>query len=302
MTKIDTSGIYDIPLATYLGQPCTQLSIGASDVQLVTELTPKHLRQKWSEPRDFSKEAELGSVIHAMILEPHRSQALVEVIKGADDYKSPATRNKRDAARNAGKIPLLEKDLERAHGAVRAVQEDPIATELLSDGKAEQSWFAFDKEAGLVRKCRPDFYTSRRVIIDVKAVGSTAPDFISRRIDDGQWFMQAPWYLDVVERVEREPAHGYSWICVEHKPPYDVVVRKPTYAALMHGHRLNEAAVKLIAQCNRTGVWPGNGGTIQDADLPSYAYYRLEEDAVRAEQRGMEAVVYSRQTGASPFG
>jgi hypothetical protein len=301
VTKITEPGVYDLTLPEYLGQPCDALSIGSSDAQTINESTPKHLRQRWIDEREQSKEADLGTIIHALILEPHRATDGIVIVK-ADNFKGGDARKIRDAAYEAGKIPILEKDMQRAHDAVRAVQEDPIAAELLSEGEAERSWFAKDEVNGLYLKARPDFFTKKRVIIDVKSVGSTDDDFIGRRIDDGGWFMQAPWYCDVVERIDGEPAHGYCWICVEQKPPHDVVVRKPTMAILAHGHRLNQRAIKIVAQCNRTGIWPGNGGAIKEADLPTYAYYRLEESALREESRSMEAARWSRELGSNAFG
>jgi len=220
----------------------------------------------------------------------------------ADNWRTRAAQELRDEARAHGKTPILEKDLDGARQAVQAVMDHPIAAQLLSEGEAEKSWFAKDEKTGLYRKCRPDFFTKNRIIVDLKSVASAAPEFLQRRVFDGGWFQQAPWYCEVVERVQREPARGYFWICVEQKPPHAVVVRRPPETVLMHGHRLNTEAFDLFAKCAAEQHWPAYAEEIEDLSLPSFALFKLEEAGVAAEARGMEAVRYSRETGANAFG
>lgn len=298
---VTKTGIYDLTMDQYHGQPADALCMGSSDAVILTNATPAHLQASWLDDSDDSKASDLGTIIHTLILEPHRAEKQLAIVQ-ADDWRTKVAREQRDDARARGMTPILEKDLDGAHAAVRAVMEHPIAGQLLSDGKAEQSYFAKDEKTGLYRKCRPDFYTSSRIIVDVKSVTSASPEFLQRRVYDGGWFQQAPWYCDVVERVESKPAQGYCWICVEQKAPNAVVVRRPPDTVLMHGHRLNEEAFALFAKCVAEKHWPAYGDEIEDLSLPSFALYRLEETAVAAEAKGMEAVRYSRETGASPFG
>lgn len=303
MKKITASGKYDLTMEEYHGQPTDTLSMSSSDAILLNELSPAHLQASWMEENDNSKAADRGTIIHSLVLEPHRTEKAIVVVK-ADDWRSGAARNLRDSAREAGKTPILEKDLAQAYAAVEAVMDHPVAAALLKEGEAERSWFAKDKATGFYKKARPDFFNTGRVIIDLKTVAKASPEFLQRRVWDGGWYMQAPWYCDVVERVDGAPAAGYCWICVEQEPPHAVVVRKPPYAALMHGHRLNEQAFALFAKCAAANDWPAYGNEIEELGLPDFAYYRLEESALRTEGRGMEAVKLAREVGGhvSPFG
>lgn len=300
--KITASGVYDLPMSAYRGQPADAMSMASSDAVILTESTPAHLQAAWADDSDDSKEADLGTLIHALILEPHRKDKMLAVID-AEDFKTKDARQKRDDARAAGLLPVLPKHLAQAEGAVAAVKRHPVAAQLLAEGDAERSWFAKDKATGLYLKARPDFFTKGRVILDIKSVASAAPDFLQRRVYDGCWFMQAPWYCDVVERVDGRPAAGYAWIVVEQKPPHSVVIRKPTDTMLMHGHRLNQKAFATFAQCVKTGQWPSYSTSIEDLSLPTFALYRLEEEGLADEQkpkRGLEALAWAEQTGADP--
>lgn len=301
MALVTKTGVYDLAMSDYHGQPADALCMGSSDAVTLTNSTPAHLQASWHEEGDDSKASDLGTIIHTLILEPHRAAKQLAVIV-ADDWRTKVAREQRDDARARGCTPILEKDLDGAHAAVQCVMDHPIAATLLAKGDAEKSWFAKDEATGLYRKCRPDFFTESRIIVDVKSVASCAPEFLQRRVYDGGWFQQAPWYCDVVERVSGAPAKGYCWICVEQKPPHAVVVRRPPDTVLMHGHRLNQEAFALFARCVATGEWPAYGEEIEDLSLPSFAMFKLEEAAVASEAKGMEAVTYSRQTGANPFG
>lgn len=301
---IRKTGVYDLSMAEYRGQPADALSVAASDAILLSDATPAHVKASWDDAQeDGSKESDFGILIHTMILEPHLAPGAIVTVY-ADDWRSKDAREKRDTARAAGKLPVLEKDVDRAQAAVAAVMRHPIASQLLANGKAEQSWFAKDEATGLYLKARTDFFNDKRIIVDIKTVGSAAPDFIQRRVYDGGWFQQAPWHCNVVERVTGSPAQGYCWLIVEQKPPHCVVVRKPTDTVLMHGHRLNQRAIEIFARCNKTGQWPGYSEAIEDLSLPSFAMFKLEEEGVADEanpKRGLEALAWAAATGADPF-
>lgn len=301
MDKIVAPGVYDLTPEEYRGQPADAMSMAASDAKILAETTPAHLQAAWTDEDDDSKEADLGTVIHTLLLEPHRHDKALVVID-AEDWRKKAAQEARDEAREAGRIPILTKTYRKAQAAVEAVHAHPIAAALLAAGQAEQSWFAKDKPTGLYLKARPDFFTADRIIVDLKTVASAAPEFLQRRVYDGGWFQQAPWYCDVVERVDGRPAKGYAWVVVEQKPPHCVVVRRPTDTMLMHGHRLNQRAFAVFARCVAEDNWPGYADDIQDLTLPPFALYRLEEDGVASEGKtGMEALRWAEQTGASPF-
>jgi hypothetical protein len=299
--QITASGVYDLSMPEYRGQPADAMSISSSDAVILTEQSPAHLRAAWAEPDDSSKEADLGTVIHALLLEPHRAHSSVVNIN-ADDYRTKAAQNARDEARANGQTPLLARDYRRARRAVEAVQAHPIASQLLKAGRAETSWFAKDRKTGLYLKARPDFVTDDRVLVDIKSVGSANPDFLRRRLFDGRWFQQSAWHCNVVERVDGLPAKGYCWLCVEQKPPHAVVVRRPTDSVLMHGNRLNQEAFKIFARCVAEQKWPAYGLELSELDLPDFAYYRLEQEA-EAERTptDMRAVQLARETGAHVF-
>ena len=58
---------------------------------------------------------------------------------------------------------------------------------------------------------------------------------------------------------------------MENVRPYAVAVYPASGALIAAGQRRIEAAMELLAECWRTGNWPGYGDIIQDPiDLPSW--------------------------------
>lgn len=305
-TKIAEPGVYDLSMDAYLGQPCAELSLSSTDACILTSETPKHLRAHWSRERVRERKADLGTAIHTIILEPARTGSTIAILD-FDNFQTKDARKAADEAMAAGMTPLLRKDHDRARRAADAVLAVTAYRALLEAGKAEQTYIAKDKGTGVWVKTRPDLVTADRRIVDIKSVTSCSPDFLKRRVYDGQWFRQAPWQCHVFERVMKAPAKDYLWICVEQDEPFDVVHHRPTATALSHGARLNEKALGIFAECLRSNTWPGYlSGT--DLDLPDYAYYRLEADGLADEpkeptkkKRDMRALELAEATGADPF-
>jgi hypothetical protein len=77
---ISKSGVYELSMAEYRGQPADAMSIASSDAQILNESTPAHLKAAWADESDDSKEADIGTIIHTLILEPHREDTAIAVI------------------------------------------------------------------------------------------------------------------------------------------------------------------------------------------------------------------------------
>ena len=57
--KITASGIYDLTMEQYRGQPADALSMASSDAVTLIESTPAHLQASWTEGADDSAQLQL---------------------------------------------------------------------------------------------------------------------------------------------------------------------------------------------------------------------------------------------------
>lgn len=270
---ITAAGIYDIPFAVYHSQPCDGPSMSSSDAIVLAAHTPAHLIVKREEDRAVARKADFGTVVHTLSLEPLRSASAIAVID-FDSYRKDAAKEAADIAMKAGKTPILTAEYDRAVKVAGLIPKHPDTLGLL-DGKCEQT-LAAKHESGIYMLCRPDCFTTKRIIVDIKTVSSASEEFLQRRVYGG-WFQQAAWYCEVVKRVTGELPADYLWICIEQKPPHGIVVRRPSRIALEAGAKLNAEAIATYAECVRTKTWPDYPTGIKELGLPDYAHYRLEE-------------------------
>lgn len=303
MTIITKAGIYDLPMEVYHSQCCDGPSLSSSEARILTLKTPAHLQASRLEPYERSRKADLGTAIHALVLEPFHAESNIVVIK-ADSFRTGDAKDQAARAMNANKTPLLVKDYEIAKRAADKLLLHPVMKSLLKEGDAEKSWFAKDRQTGIWVKARPDFVSASGVMVDIKTVGDCTEEFIQRRMYEGGWFQQAPWHAHVYERVKGQPIADYLWVCIEQELPNAIRIVRPVEPALIHGARLNDRALRLYAECARANVWPDYERNVQTMGLLDWAYSKLEFDAEREDRDGdtaMKAVRLAAQTNAHVF-
>src|SRR4051812_20090402 len=105
-----TPGYHIIPMERYLADPCVVPSLSASvAVTLLRESARKawfrHPRLNPSYAQREETKFDLGTATHAMLLE---GANVIEVCE-FDDWRTKDARARRDAARLAGRVPLLRK-------------------------------------------------------------------------------------------------------------------------------------------------------------------------------------------------
>lgn len=314
MTIITKPGAYDIPADEYHADPCPTPSISAGNIHTLATGCPKELWQ--AHPRlNLDREEEdkltfdIGKAAHLIYLEPHLFDAAVMIID-ADDYRGGAARGLRDAARGAGKIPLLAKHADQVREMRAAFEEYPIASGAFRGGKAEQSAFWQDENTGVWCRIRPDYVVDGgRYLVDFKTDASANPDDLSRKAFDMGWYSRAAFYLDGWQAATGVTPEEYWFVVQCKKAPYIVTVVKLGMYDLDAGRDECRRQIDTFAKCLAAGTerkhWPAyRPHTSPDRDAPfvvnmpgwahSKIYERLEPPkasapaTMRAAERGQD--------------
>ena len=154
-------------------------------------------------------------------------------------------------------------------GAVRA---DPVAgPRLVEDGAMPEHFVSWvDEQTGLPCKALIDLWRPASAgVDDLKSVGTT-----DRRALEGQiirlgWDVQMAHYLAGVRALYGVEAVA-SLICVETAAPHDVAVLTFSPLLVEHGERKRREALELLAECKRTGLWPGRYTSPVEVDPPAW--------------------------------
>lgn len=276
-------GIYDIPAAKYHRDPCETPSLSASVAKLLVNQSPLHA---WTaHPRlnpDYMRVEkaayDLGMVVHELLLQG--SLDCLEVIE-ANDFRTKAAQEARDAAYAAGRVPLLAKDVDRARAMVDAVNDQMECRDddppLLTSGKPEQTLVWEDNGVtcrALVDWLHDDF----SAIDDAKTTARSA--------DPRKWSRQTLWEIGADIQVAfnirgvyaltgMEPVFRY--VLIECQPPYALSVVTLSLAALEVGMRKAEYAIRRFGECLESETWPGYPSEVYEADAPLWEVERVAD-------------------------
>lgn len=267
--------IAGMPDETYLRHP----ALSASGVRrLLSPSTPAHYRYWADHPQPPKQAFDLGHVVHKLVL--GAGQEIVVIT--ADDYKTKAAREERDAAYAAGQIPLLFDEYNRAKAMAAGVRANPLANALFHPdrGQPEQSLFWTDPETGAPMRSRldwlPEVHRGRMVIPDLKTCLSASPHHLRKATFDYGYFIQDPFYRSGVRALGLAEDVGFVFVFVEKDPPHLTVVRQLDPDALTAGQEAIRRATDLYADCLATNTWPGYGDDIDEISLPPWAAHQLE--------------------------
>lgn len=227
----------------------------------------------WSRraPRSFTSAGHIGTALHCLLLEP--AQFWHEYALGPDcGRRSNADKERWEEFERSlvGRTALTVDEYDDLIEMRDSVLAHPEAAGLLSLPSAvpECSAYWIDPNTGLLCRCRPDLWVpAHGVIVDVK----TTEDIhrFKWSVRDYRYDVQDAFYRDGVQAATGIGVTGFFFLVVGKKREmgrYPVRVFELGPHDVAAGHRKYQRDLAVIAECERTGVWPG----IQSLEVPQY--------------------------------
>lgn len=227
----------------------------------------KHNRDNPSEP---TAPMILGNACHKAILEPSMAKFAVwpgPGIRAGHAYKDWC-------ATNEGKTQLNAKEYAHVEGMTRAVHANVDAHKYLRHIRSEVTMVWRDLTFKRDFKARIDAVTDingEPVLVSLKST----TDCRSFRFG-AQYHKMAYYVQDAIYQ------NGYFYltgtlprmvtIAVESKPPHDSAVKNIPIIALRQGQDDLAKWIATLAECEKSGLWPGAEQGEQDLEMPAYAY------------------------------
>ena len=276
------SGIYQLSEEAYHADPCPQPALSASIAGIIWHRSPLHgwyAHPKLNPDHQPFESAtfDLGSAAHAIVLEQDRSKL---AIIHADDWRTKAAKEERDAARDAGKIPVLARQAAdiyaMADAAIDAVKDSELDG-IFQDGKPEQSIIVQDGDIWL--RGRLDWLTNdNKIILDYKTVGKSAnpESFLRGSVFQYGYDIQVAMYQRLVQAVTGETPK-FVWLAQETEAPYACSLMGASPSLIESGNRKLDHVIKQWCECMKTGIWPAYGKRIAWLEAPAYELAKLEE-------------------------
>ena len=269
------------------------LDIPAVSASLIRSILPPGCpRQAWwdswlnpGRTRDESSAMDLGTLAHSILLEGGHAGL---VIVDAEDWRTKAAKEERDAAREAGKLPVLRWQLDAAENMVDSARdfiesckksEPAIWAAFQPDGGKSEVTMLWD-DIGVNCKLRADRLSNdHRLVVDAKFT-ATSPDpdawGKSQLIRMG-YYVSGAWYRRGIKAVTGIEA-DYVFLVISTEPPYLCSLVGMDPMAHDIGHRRVIVGLKAWANCLSTNRWPGYPTRVVYPELPAWEAARVEEE------------------------
>ena len=206
-----------------------------------------------------------GTMLHVATLEPDTFEQRYAVC-GPRNTKAGKEQARQIEA--AGQIPITQALWNKAMGVRLAVAQNSIASSLLSSGEPEVSIFEQDEETGLAIKGRLDWIRPDGTVVDVKTIGAgkAGPQEFAKQVASFKYHLQAAHYSALAM------SDSFVFLVIEREPPYLIATYRIDQAALTEGENLRRRALRLVADCDKSGDWPGYTPEMQTLSLPTWAF------------------------------
>lgn len=236
--------------------------------------SPRHFRYWKTHTRPDTPQMALGRAVHTAVLEPDSFPLGYVVWDGARRGKDWI--EFRDVNTAAGREILNADEYAKCLAIRDAVRSHPVAARILEGAATEVTLQWTDEKTGLACKARADILN-----------GGTLGDLkTARTIDEREfaanayrlgYFGQAAFYASGAEAVFGERPDGCCFIAVESDPPHDVAVYEIDDDSLYCAENEVRQLLNLVADCERTGKWPGRYEQRQILRAPAWAYPSEDE-------------------------
>tara|TARA_Y100000816_G_scaffold182776_1_gene132342 strand:+ start:399 stop:1190 length:792 start_codon:yes stop_codon:yes gene_type:complete len=208
---------------------------------------------------------DFGSYMHSLILEPHKTVLEFAVFEGAT-RRGKAYEEFKDA--NKGKTIITASQAQQALDLLHLYNDHVDTAGLIEQGVAEHT-LCVELE-GMPIKVRAD-YIKEGMIIDVKTSSDPVDKYsAAKTIIRFDYDLSAALYVDAFKKYTGQD-HEFVFAFLN-KQNGDVGILKASDDLLNNGRKKYKAAIKGLAEAEKTGVYYKEG--IQEVDLPSWAEFK----------------------------
>jgi hypothetical protein len=232
-----------------------------------------HYFENLESPKEQTEAMLIGSAFHCKVLTP---DIFDEQYAVAPDFGDLRTKSNKEAFEefkndNIGKH-IIKSDKGKALIEMsQSVLSHPVASQLLTDGDAEHSFFWIDKKTQLKCKCRPDYLRRDKIVIDLKSTDDASYFSFQRSIVNYRYHVQAAFFCDGITDVTKVIHNTFILIAVENKPPYAVAVYNVDPDAINTGRIGYQIDLDKIVEYYKSEIkWAGYPCMIQEMLLPNW--------------------------------
>ena len=190
-------------------------------------LSPRHCHTYLNSDNQVKdKGADIGTILHAILLEGKNIDDITQRIE-FNDYRKKEAQQQRDDAINNGLTPILLKDYDKVCSSISTIKQNlkEFGVDFYNNfvhGKSEVSLFTMLKNVQC--KARIDkIGQDEQSLYDVKCViGNASPYTADKYIYSNNHHLQAGLYSLVYEKIKNLKNIKFTFILIEQNPPHEI--------------------------------------------------------------------------------
>jgi hypothetical protein len=210
--------------------------------------SPAHYLEWIANPPEQTPAMRFGGALHCAVLTPelYKNQYCFYPVC---DLRTKAGKEFFAAFSNENK-DKIKLDIETASQIERlktAIFEHPLASQILSNGEAEQSFFWIDPKTNLDCKARPDYIRNDGICADLKTCADATFKEFQRSVYNYRYHVQGAFFMDGVFQATGKQCSDFVLIAVEKEPPFGIEIYRLDDLAIDTGriaYQENLATVK----------------------------------------------------------
>lgn len=246
-------------------------AVGSSLLRILINQSPAHYLYAVDNVEEPTPSQIFGTAFHEAVLEPmsYKERLIVQ-----PEFSGTGSRAARDEwhIKNHGRTILKQEQVDNIERMLKNVSDHKRASQLISDGRAEESLFWTDHETGIQCKARPDFIREGHILVDVKTTGDASYKSFQKDVLNYGYHIQAAMYLEAATTVLGQTFDTFIIIAVEKEAPFAVQCFQFNEDTLREGQMLYYAALKALKKCRDSGEYPAYGNELTPIGLPSYGF------------------------------
>lgn len=229
------------------------------------------------EKKKPTRSMQIGTALHAKILEPEKFERQFMILDGIMDRRQPEYKKAKQAL--GEEFVFVDSEAKDINGMHSAIMKNDKARELLSlDGWSEVSGFHVDADTKLGFRHRFDRLTKCGIGIDLKKTHSVDPYELSKTIQNFGYHWQDASYTNAYEQITGKQLKEFYFIFVEDSAPYEVAVVYLDFISReigMNKYKQTMSEFKLFQESKHL---VSNNSDAQIMTLPEWAMKEYENE------------------------
>ncbi len=279
--RVTEPGLYRMTAETYHSDPCPVPSLSSGAIRKMLERTPRHAycehpRLGGQRDESGSPAMTLGTVVHALILGAGRDFIVID----ADNYRTKAAQEARDAAAARGLTPIIRDQYEKARAMAASAQRElnqlPLVGDALVAGRPEivAIWREGETWCRSMMDLCPTAIDSDGwwTIYDLKTTQMALdPNTIARHLVASGYDVQAAFYCRGLESLLGPAARvRFRFLFVESDSPHLCAAFVGSGEMQTTGEQKVIAGISIWQRCIATNNWPGYSTDVLRLEPPKF--------------------------------